>query len=219
MPDPHPNHHDPEHYRHDTDHGALNGTDNAAILLQDATDPNKWPGGDLTYVAVFEDLTGARSCADDLERRGWDLEITLLPRREDGPEQGTRPGNVITGRGYGLSAENQSPPRNIPMGSGVVVGATLGATVGWLTANYVLPGFAPLVATGGLIATLTGAGVGAFLGGLSQYTVADQQDDATLYAGQARRGGVIMLVRIDEEDAERVRKALEFWEPLEIRVQ
>lgn len=188
-------------------------------LLEDAADPNTWPAGDITLVAVFEDITGAQSCADDLGRRGWRLDITLLPRREDGPEEGTRPGNIITGRGYGLSAEDQSPPRNVPMGSGVAVGATLGATVGWLTANYVMPGFAPLVATGGLISTLVGGGLGAFLGGLAQFSVADQQDDATLYAGQARRGGVIMLVRTYDEEADRVRRAIEFWEPLEIRVQ
>lgn len=188
-----------------------------AELLDDQ--PETREEGNLTLVAVFEDMTGAHSCANDLERRGWGVEVTLLDRRADGPEQGTQPGNIITGRGYGLSAENQSPPRNAPMGSGVAVGATLGATVGWLAANYVIPGIAPLAATGGLISTLVGGGLGAFLGGLSQYSVADHQDDATLYAGQVRRGGVILLARLLDEDADRVRRAIEFWEPLEIRVQ
>jgi hypothetical protein len=201
----------------DQDLGAVTQDDPMPMGLGDRPDTDK--DGDLTFVAVFEDMTGAQSCANDLERRGWDVGVTVLQRRGDGPEQGTRPGNIITGRGYGLSAENQSPPRNIPMGSGVVVGATLGATVGWLAANYVIPGFAPLVATGGMISTLVGGGLGAFLGGLSQYSVADHQDDATLYAGQARRGGVILLVRTYEDDADRVRRAIAFWEPLEIRVQ
>lgn len=226
--------------RHDTDRGAFDGRDNARDVI-DANDqpalgavtqddpmpmglntyPDDGDEGDLTFVAVFEDITPAHSCAQDLERRGWGVEISVLERRGDGPEQGTRPANVITGPGYGLSAENQSPPRNSRMGAGVTVGATLGATVGWLATNYVLPGFPPLVATGGLISTLAGAGVGAFLGGLTEYGTSEQQDgdDATLYAGQVRRGGVLLLARTSEQNADHVRRAIEFWQPLEIRVQ
>ncbi|HWI53969.1 MAG TPA: hypothetical protein VNT01_17670 [Symbiobacteriaceae bacterium] len=185
------------------------------------TYPDTDDDGGLTLVAVFEDITGAESCARDLERRGWGIEVSVLERRGDGPEQGLRPGAIITGPGYGLSTPDQSPPRNPPMGAGVAVGATLGATVGWLATNYVLPGFPPLVATGGLISTMAGAGLGAFLGGLTEYGTSEQQDgdDATLYAGQVRRGGVLLLARTDEEDADRVRRAIEFWQPLEIRVQ
>jgi hypothetical protein len=183
--------------------------------------PDAGSEGALTYVAIFEDMTPAESCSNDLERRGWGVETIMLERRGDGPEQSVRPANVITGPGYGLSADRQSPPRNAPMGSGVAVGATLGATVGFLATNYVLPGFGPLVATGGLISTLAGAGLGAFLGGLTEYGTAEQQDgdDATLYAGQARRGGVLLLVRTGAAEAERVRRVIEFWNPLELRVQ
>ncbi len=189
------------------------------------TDPISYPDtgdeGDLTFVAVFEDATGAGSCADDLERQGLALEITMVDRRGDGPEQGMRPGNVITGPGYGLSAEDQSPPRNRRLGSGVAVGASIGATMGLLATYYVIPGAAPIVATGGLISTLVGAGIGAFLGGMTEYGTSEQQDgdDATLYAGQVRRGGVILLVRAGQADAEQVRRAIQFWAPLEIRVQ
>lgn len=185
------------------------------------TYPDTGAQGMLTYVAVFEDITGAESCMRDLERRGWNVEVGVVARRGDGPEQSTRPANVITGDNYGLSADDQSPPRNPPMGTGVTVGATIGATVGMLATYYVIPGFAPLVATGGLVSTLAGAGLGAFLGGLTEYGASEQQDgdDATLYAGQARRGGVLLLARTDREDAERVRKVLELWNPLEIRVQ
>jgi hypothetical protein len=185
------------------------------------TYPTTGTEGDLTFVAVFEDITGAESCANDLERRALPLEVAVVERRGDGPEQGIRPGNVITGPGYGLSAENQSPPRNPKMGSGVSIGATIGATVGLLATYYVIPGFGPLVATGGLVSTLAGAGLGAFLGGLTEYGASEQQDgdDATMYAGQVRRGGVIMLVRTTREDSDRVRRAIELWNPLEIRVQ
>jgi hypothetical protein len=185
------------------------------------TYPTASEEGDLTFVAVFEDMTGAEGCANDLERRALALEVAMLGRRGDGPEQGIRPGNVITGPGYGLSAPDQSPPRDPGMGSGVAVGATIGATVGLLATYYVIPGFGPLVATGGLISTLAGAGLGAFFGGLTEYGTSEQQDgdDATMYAGQVRRGGVILLVRTERSDADRVRRMIEVWQPLELRVQ
>lgn len=183
--------------------------------------PDTSPAGDVTLIAVFEDISGAKSCADDLERRGLGIEVGLVSRRGDGPEQGTRPGAIITGDGYGLSAENQSPPKDPPMGSGVAVGATIGATAGLLAATYFIPPFGTLVATGSLISTLTGAGIGSFLGGLVEFGLSEQQDgdDATLYAGQVRRGGVILLARTRREHVDEVRRLISFWHPLELRVQ
>jgi hypothetical protein len=184
--------------------------------------PDQGSEGDLTLVAVFEDITGAKSCAEDLERRGLGVEVLMVSRRGDGPEQGLRPGNVITGPGYGLSAEDQSPPKDPGMGSGVAVGATIGATAGLLAATWFIPQFgATLVQAPALLTTIAGAGLGSFLGGLSEFTTSEQQDgdDATLYAGQVRRGGVLLLVRTGREDAERVRRLIDLWSPLEIRVQ
>jgi hypothetical protein len=183
------------------------------------TYPTTEDQGQLTLVAVFEDITEAESCAHDLEARGIGIEVALLSRRGDGPEQGLQPGNVITGPGYGLSAEDQSPPRDQPMGTPVAVGATLGATAGLLAATYIIPGLGTLVATGSLVSTLAGAGLGSFLGGLWEYGARDEQDDATLYAGQVRRGGVLLLARTSREAADEVRQAIAVWNPLEIRVQ
>ncbi|MGE5674856.1 MAG: DUF456 domain-containing protein [Mycobacterium leprae] len=171
----------------------------------------------VTLIAIFEDMVKAQSCADDLERRG--IATALLSRRGDGPEQGTRPGNVVTGPGYGLSAEDQSPPKNAPMGAGVTVGATLGATIGLIASTFVIPPLGLLTATGSLVGTLTGAGIGTFLGGLAEYGAREKGDDATIYAGQVRRGGVILLVRSDPARASQTRQLIDIWDPLEIRVQ
>lgn len=175
--------------------------------------PDTGSEGDLTYVAVFEDATGALSCAEDLERRGLGVEVGMVARRGDGPEQGLRPGNVITDPGYGLSHEGDR------LGSGVAVGATIGATAGLLAATYIIPGLGTLVATGSLVSTLAGAGLGSFLGGLVQYATADPQDDASLYAGTVRRGGVLLLVRTSRAHSAEVRRLIELWNPLEIRTQ
>lgn len=172
--------------------------------------------GDLRLVAVFEDVTGADSCASDLRHRGLAREVLLLPRRGDGPEQGLRPGNVITGPGYGLSAKGESPPRNKDrLGTGVAVGASIGATIGLLTATQVFPG----LMGGTLVTTLTGAGIGTFLGGLTEYGLHDRQDDATLYAGQVRRGGVLLVAQVDRAHAEEATRLVQLWSPLEIRVE
>lgn len=181
-------------------------------------DPRGDSEGQITFIAVFEDVTGAKACADNLERQG--LEVAMLSRRGDGPEQGLRPGNVITGPGYGLSQEGHSQESaHHRLGSGVAVGATIGATAGLLAATYVIPGMGTLVATGSLISTLAGAGLGSFLGGLAEYTATDHQDDASVYAGTVRKGGVLLLVRADPDQSAQVRQLIEFWRPLEIRVQ
>jgi hypothetical protein len=182
------------------------------------TYPDQGREGDLTIIAVFEDITGAQSCADDLRERTG-VEVALVSRRGDGPEQGLTPGNIVTGPGYGLSAEDQSPPRDPGMGSGVAVGATLGATAGLLAATHVVMPLAGMPA-GSLISTLAGAGIGSFLGALAEYGASEQEDDdATLYAGQVRRGGVILLARASRADADKVRRLISIWGPLEIRVQ
>lgn len=183
-------------------------------------DPDRGREGEITYVAVFEDVTGAKSCADDLERRNLGVEVGMVSRRGDGPEQGLRPGNVVTGPGYGLSQEghDQEAGGN-RLGSGVAVGATIGATAGLLAATYVIPGLGTLVATGSLISTLAGAGLGSFLGGMAEYVAADQQDEASIHAGTVRKGGVLLLVRTNALKAGEVRSLIEFWRPLEIREQ
>lgn len=172
--------------------------------------------GEVTLSAVFENAEAAEACAHDLEHRG--IAVGMLSRRGDGPEQGTRPGNVITGPGYGLSAEGESPPKDRPMGAGVSVGATIGATAGLLAATYFVPPIGAVFATGSLLTTLAGAGLGTFLGGLFEYGARDQGDDASIYAGQVRRGGVILLARVSAEQAEEARRLIGLWNPLELRV-
>jgi len=181
--------------------------------------PDSDEAGDKTYVAVFTNIEEAESCSEDLKRRALAIEVGMVARRGDGPEQGLSPGNVITGPGYGESADNQSPPKNRPMGAGVAVGATVGATVGLLAVTYMIPPFDPPAGTTTLVSTLIGAGIGSFLGGLFEYGSRDQQDDATIYPGTVRKGGVILLVRVTAANAEVVRTIIDFWALQEIREQ
>lgn len=175
----------------------------------DAMDSNEH----LTLLAVYEDLTGADSARDELQRQGF--AVQAVARRGDGPEQGTPP--VVTGPGYGLSARDENPPAGQErLGAGVAVGATVGGTLGLLASTYVFPMAGPMVATGPLISTLAGAGLGSMLGGMIEYGATDK--DSTVYAGQVRRGGVILLARVHQQDADEARAVLNRWGALEIRV-
>lgn len=168
----------------------------------------------MTLVAVYEDISGADSARDELARNGFDVQA--VGRRGDGPEQGTKP--IITGPGYGLSAPDESPPQgDNRLGSGVAVGATLGGTVGLLAATWFIPPVGTWVQTAPLISTLAGAGLGSMLGGMVEFGTSEQQ--GTNYAGQARRGGVMLVTRVPLMDADEARQILNRWGALEIRVQ
>lgn len=168
----------------------------------------------MTLAAVYENLEMAEPARDELEAKGFAVQI--VARRGDGPEQGTPP--VITGEEYGLSAEegNKPPTDETEMGAGTAVGATIGGTAGLLAAYWLIPSPGALAGLPPLITTLAGAGIGSMLGGIIEYGSAES--DATLFAGQARRGGVILLVRTPKQRADEARAALNRWGALDIRV-
>ncbi len=96
-------------------------------------------------------------------------------------------------------------------GSGAGTGATIGTVVGGgagLLAGIgalAIPGVGPIVAAGWLIATLTGAGIGAAAGGAAGGLVGSltgagiNEADAHVYAEGVRRGGTLVTVRATDE--------------------
>jgi hypothetical protein len=199
------------------------GRPTAGAVTQDDPDPQygdsvtPYPEattGYLTLAGFYEDLGGADSARAELERKGF--VVQAVGRRGDGPEEGTNP--IITGPGYGLSAPDQKPPEGGErLGSGVAVGATIGGTIGLLSATYFIPGVGSPATPGPLLSTLAGAGLGSMLGGMFEFGTSSS--DATLYAPQAGRGGVILMVRTRHQDADEARAILNRWGPLDLRVQ
>lgn len=168
-----------------------------------------------TLIAVYENAEAAGQAVRAVQERGLAREVTVLGRRQDGPEQGTNP--VITGPGYGQSAPEMSPPEGEPgLGRGAAVGATLGGTLGMLASTYVVPGVGPLTQAAPLVSTLVGAGVGSFLGALIQSGAAEDTE-ATLYAGTVRLGGVLVAAVCEPDRVAECRAALEGWGALELR--
>ncbi len=85
-----------------------------------------------------------------------------------------------------------------------------------------IPGVGPVVAAGWLVATLTGAGVGAVAGGAAGGLVGSlthagvPEQDAHVYAEGVRRGGSLVTVRADEArvaEAERILAGRAYVDP------
>ncbi len=101
-------------------------------------------------------------------------------------------------------------------GTGATLGTVLGGGVGLLAGlgALAIPGVGPLIAAGWLVTTLAGAGLGAAAGtaaGGLLGTLADigvSEEDAHVYAEGLRRGGALVSVRTDEDDAPRVESLL-----------
>jgi hypothetical protein len=90
---------------------------------------------------------------------------------------------------------------------GVGVGAAIGGVGGLLAGlgAVAIPGIGPLVGTGWLVATLAGAAAGGLAGGLigSLTAAGVSERDAHVYAEGIKRGGTMVVARIDDtqEDA------------------
>jgi len=93
-------------------------------------------------------------------------------------------------------------------GIGAGVGAVAGGAAGILASLGLLaiPGIGGLLAAGALATTLAGAGAGAVAGGLigGLIGLGIPEDDAALYAEAVKRGGVLLTVDAEDDEADRV---------------
>ena len=98
-------------------------------------------------------------------------------------------------------------------GAGATTGTVLGGGLGLLTGIGLLaiPGVGPVVAAGWLIATVTGAGIGAAGGGVlgSLIHAGVPEEHAHAYTEGVRRGGTLVSVRGDDSQAATIEGVLE----------
>ena len=109
-------------------------------------------------------------------------------------------------------AGSDTPVEDTRAGTGASTGTLVGGGVGLLTGLGLLaiPGVGPVVAAGWLVATLTGAGIGAAGGGLlgSLVHAGVPEEHAHAYAEGVRRGGTLVTVRGDEDQASQIEGVL-----------
>ena len=91
---------------------------------------------------------------------------------------------------------------------GATTGLAVGATAGFLAGIPLLavPGLGPVAAAGWLLTALTGAAAGGLIGALVDAGISEEE--AQVYAEGVRRGSIVMVVRADDADVERVRNVL-----------
>ncbi len=153
-----------------------------------------------TFTHLYDNYSAAEQTVQALETAGVPhSDISIVSNNADSQRM---PGSAGA---TGAADETRA-------GAGASTGTLVGGGVGLLTGLGMLaiPGVGPVVAAGWLIATLTGAGIGAAGGGLlgSLVHAGVSEEQAHTYTEGVRRGGTLVTVRGDESQATRIEAVL-----------
>lgn len=144
-----------------------------------------------TVTGLFDSYDDARAAVKALEDAGVSSDDISIVSHKDGKED-------VEGQGNN-AAEGA--------GTGAGIGAAAGGAGGLLAGLGLLaiPGVGPVVAAGWLVATAAGAVAGAVAGGAAGGIVGAMiesgvsENDAHLYAEGVRRGGSLVVAKVDED--------------------
>lgn len=140
-----------------------------------------------TITSLFDTYEAAQQAVNALEAAGVNSnDISIISNDENMPSDN-------------LAAEGA--------GTGAGVGAVAGGAGGLLAGLglIAIPGVGPVVAAGWLAATLAGAATGALAGGAAGGLIGALTDsgatreEAEFYAESVRRGGTLVIARVNEE--------------------
>ena len=154
-----------------------------------------------TFTHLYDDYAEAQRTVEALEAAGVPkADISIVGNNAD---------NRHTATGPGVASADATPTA---AGTGASTGTLVGGGLGLLTGLGLLaiPGIGPVVAAGWLVATLSGAGLGAAGGGLlgSLVHAGVPEDQAHTYTEGVRRGGTLVSVRADEDRASTIQAVL-----------
>ena len=168
-----------------------------------------------TVTRLFDSHTEALDAVSKLEAAGVSHDkISIVSNNADNWHSGS--GNHNAGP---LGDRNGDGENDVAdgAGKGAATGGILGAGAGVLAGLGMLaiPGLGPVVAAGWLASTAVGAAVGAAAGGatgglLGALKEAGHSDDeANVYSEGVRRGGTLVSVKADGDDAHRLQTILD----------
>ena len=162
-----------------------------------------------TFTHLYDEFGDARRTVEALQTAGVPRDdISIVANNADSR--------------HGANAAAPADMDETRAGAGASTGTLVGGGVGLLTGLGLLaiPGVGPVVAAGWLIATVTGAGIGAAGGGLlgSLLHSGVPEEHAHAYAEGVRRGGTLVTVRGDESQASRIEAVLDGRKPAAVDV-
>lgn len=132
----------------------------------------------LTVIARFAEREAASSCAEELRQHG--IEVSLYEK-----------------------ARTEAEGR---LSNSVAMGAGLGATAGLMAASFLFPPFSTAFATGSLVSTLAGAGLGSLVVDMIQSRAPAPERE------------VFLVAVVEQERVDFVRRLIVPWQPIEVRV-
>jgi len=158
-----------------------------------------------TVVGLFDSYGDAQAVVRDLEGMGFDHgHLSLVTNTAAPTVAAGAPGEPVAPGAADAAATGA--------GAGAVAGTVIGGTVGLLAGlgTLAIPGFGPVLAAGWLASLLTGAGIGAatgaaaggLIGALTEAGVPEAE--AGYYEEGLRRGGTLVTVRCDDDEAQSV---------------
>jgi hypothetical protein len=142
-----------------------------------------------TVVGLFDEVEAAREVVRELIDAGIaPAEISFVANNVNNEPVTYEGGDDMTGTETGF-------------GVGAAVGGIGGLLVG--IGAFAIPGIGPVVGAGWLATTMAGAGLGAltgaYIGALTGVGI--PEEDAHYYSEGVRRGGTLVAVKTNEEDA------------------
>jgi hypothetical protein len=160
-----------------------------------------------TVTALYDSYAAAETAVDALEKAGISSSDI----------------SVIANNGDGSIVDKNHTNAGADAGAGAGIGAVVGGAGGLLTGlgMMAIPGVGPVVAAGWLVATAVGAvggaAVGAETGGIigSMTNAGVDEREAQLYAEGIRRGGALVAVRADDDEALKAREILAAYQPVD----
>lgn len=164
-----------------------------------------------TVVALYDRFEDAQQAVRALRDAGYEQnDINMVARDASGD--------------YSRYLESDREGAREQVKDGAATGAGIGAVLGGLgglllgLGALAIPGIGPVIAAGPIVTTLAGAGVGAVAGGLvgALVDMGIPEEHANLYAEGIRRGGTLVVVRTQDNQAEQARMLLNRFTPVDI---
>lgn len=151
-----------------------------------------------TVIGLFDDVHDAEAVVGQITELGIRRDQISVARQDGTGSGGLRTRTVADSNSGALSGT----------AGGAATGAVVGGAAGLIASltSLAIPGFGPILAAGPIIATLTGAGIGAAAGGLVGALVdaGVPEHEAEYYNEGVRRGGTLVSVRTEDALAPRV---------------